>query len=164
MNCVRSMKRVLLFAGLPTALLFAVFTIQPSAQTASRHTLHGGYDRAHELTLNGTIQAAISQRTSGRPVGLHLLVASPQGVVDAHLGPYLTKDTQESLRSGQAVQIAGAMEKIHGRNYLLARQLIFAGRLVTVRSERGLLLRAQPLARPNTSKTTTRVELTGGAL
>lgn len=164
MNSVRSMKRVLSSAGLLTTLLFAVLTIQSSAQTTSRHTLHGGYDRAHEVTLNGTLQAAISQRSSGRPVGLHLLVASPQGVVDTHVGPYLTKTTRAVLHFGQPVQIVGAMEKIHGRNYLLARQLIFAGRMVTVRSERGFLLRAQPLARPITAKTTAQVELTGGAL
>jgi len=163
MNCFRSTKRVLRFAPLLTAtLLFAVLAIASSAQTMSRRV--PGYDGTREVTLNGTIQAVISQRISGRPVGLHLLVASSQGVVDAHLGPYLTKATQEALRSGQPVQVVGAMEKIHGRSYLLVRQLIFAGRMVTVRSERGFLLRAQPLARPTTAKTATQIELTGGAL
>jgi hypothetical protein len=165
MNCFRNTKRVLRFAPLlTTTLFFTILTFAPSAQAASRRTVPGGYDGTQEVTLNGTIQAVISQRTSGRPVGLHLLVASPQGVVDAHLGPYLTKDTEEALRSGQPVQVVGAMEKIRSRNYLLVRQLIFAGRMVTVRSERGFLLRAQPLARPKTAKTTTQVELTGGAL
>jgi hypothetical protein len=56
------------------------------------------------------------------------------------------------------------MEKIHSTNYLLVRQLIFGGRMVTVRSERGFLLRAHSRARPNTAKTTMQVELTGGAL
>jgi hypothetical protein len=165
MNCFRNTKRVLRFAPLlTTTLFFTILTLGPSAQAASRSTAPGSYDRTHEVTLNGTVQAVISERTSGHPVGLHLLVASLQGVVDAHLGPYLTKETQEALRSGQPVQIVGATEKIRGRNYLLVRQLIFAGRTVTVRSERGFLLRAQPLARPKTAKTTTQVELTGGAL
>ena len=165
MNCVRNTKRVLLFAPLlTTILLLAVLNIEASAQTASRYAVHGGYDATHEVRLNGTIQGVISQRTSGHPVGLHLLVASPQGVLDAHLGPYLTKETQEALRSGQAVQVVGAMEKIHSTNYLLVRQLIFGGRMVTVRSERGFLLRAHSRARPNTAKTTMQVELPGGAL
>jgi hypothetical protein len=166
MNRVCHTKPARLFAGLLTILLFAAFPIQPSAQTMSRaHRAPTSYDRAHELTLNGTIQSVISKQSTGRPAGLHMFVATPQGVVYAHLGPYLTKDTREALRSGLPVQIVGAMEKIHGTSYLLVRQLIFSGRMVTVRNERGFLLRSQPspLARP-TAKIAAQVDLTGGAL
>jgi hypothetical protein len=64
-------------------------------------------------------------------------------MVDAHLGPYLTKDTQEALHAGLPMQIVGAVEEHNGKSFLLARQLIFAGRTVTVRSENGFLVRAR---------------------
>jgi hypothetical protein len=159
-------------AGLLTSLLFAIFTLPLGAQTApdSRATLQPGlgYDKAHEITLIGTIQEVVSKRIAGIPIGLHLLVASSRGMVDTHLGPFLEKDTQEALHTGTPVQIIGAMETIAGKDYLLARQVIFGGRLVTVRSENGFLVRA-PNPRParskpeSTTEKTSPLELNGGA-
>jgi hypothetical protein len=159
-------------AGLLTSLLFAIFTLPLRAQTApdSRATLHPvpGYDKAHEITLNGTIQEVVSKRVAGSPIGLHLVVASSRGMVDAHLGPFLEKDTQAALHTGTPVQITGAMETIAGKDYLLARQVIFGGRLVTVRSQNGFLVRVHN-SRParskpeSTTEQTSRLELNGGA-
>jgi hypothetical protein len=150
-----------LSAGMLIALLFAIFTIQPTAQTTpdsrAQHPLTFGYDKAHEITLNGTVQEVVAKRIPGNPAGLHLLVAGPQGTVDAHLGPYLTKDTQEALHGGIPVQVVGAMKTINGKDYLLARQLVFGGRMVTVRSENGFLARAHGprAARPKPGDKTT---------
>lgn len=161
------MKRVPILAGLLTSLLLAALTIQVSAQTAQdshARTLNFGYDKAHEITLEGTIQEVISQSIPGTPGGMHLLVAGSQGIVDAHLGPYVTKDTQEALHTGTPVQIVGAMEKVHGKDLLLARQVIFGGRLVTVRTKNGFLARARSLrqVRP-TTETVSQVQVNGGA-
>ena len=158
----------ILIAGLLTGLLFAILAVPLSAQSVgqshARHPLTFGYDKAHEITLTGTISKVVSQRVPGSPVGLHLLVAGSQGTVDAHVGPYLTKDTQEALQAGTRVQIVGAMEKLHGKNYLLARQLILGDRTVTVRSENGFLVRvfASSTTRP-ISQNVFPVELNGGA-
>jgi hypothetical protein len=131
----------LLLAG----LLFAVVTIQPSAQTAADSRPHRplslGYDKVHEITLNGTVQEVVTKPVAGSPVGMHLLVAGPDGIVDAHLGAFLAKDTQGALHAGLPVQIVGAMQDLNGKDYLLARQVIFGGRMVTVRSENGFLVR-----------------------
>jgi hypothetical protein len=163
------MKPTRLFAGLFAGLLFAICALQPSAQTAPDSSAARpsslGYDKAHEITINGNIQEVVIKHGAGSPFGLHLLVAGSKGTVDAHLGQYLTKDTQDSLHSGTPVQIVGAMETIQGKNYLLARQLIFSGRLITVRSQNGFLLHALS---PNTSRSGQseskfRTELTGGA-
>jgi hypothetical protein len=167
MKRIRTTKYTRQFARILTSLFFAIFTIHPSAQAAAAPAQHfpiSGYDKAHEITLNGIVREVVSERIAGSPVGLHLLVAGPQGQVDAHLGPYLTKDTQEALHAGEPVQIVGAMEKLHGNSYLLARQLIFGGRLVTVRSERGFLLRAHSsrAMRPQAIKTSA-MEPNGGA-
>jgi hypothetical protein len=142
----RSTKPTQLTAGLLAGLLLAILAVPLGAQLApeTRATRAVGpvYDAAHEITLNGTIQEVVTKRVAGSPVGMHLLVAGPEGVVDAHVGPYLTKDTQEALHAGLPVQIVGAVEQLHGKSILLARQLIFGGRTVTVRSENGFLMRA----------------------
>jgi hypothetical protein len=136
-----------MIAGLLTGLLFTLVIIKPVAQTAAdsraQRPMIPSYDKAHEITLNGTVQEVVTKRVPGSPVGVHLLVAGPEGVVDAHVGPYLSKDAQEALHAGLPLQIVGAMEEAHGKHYLLARQLIFGGNTVTVRSENGFLVRAR---------------------
>ena len=168
----RSTKPTQLTAGLLAGLLLAILAVPLGAQLApeTRATRAVGpvYDAAHEITLNGTIQEVVTKRVAGSPVGMHLLVAGPEGVVDAHVGPYLTKDTQEALHAGLPVQIVGAVEQLHGKSVLLARQLIFGGRTVTVRNENGFLMRAQG-AHPARAKhearveKTSQVEVNGGA-
>jgi len=157
-------KSTRMIAGLLFAILAVPLIAQSTGQSRPRRSLTLGYDKAHEITLNGTIREVIPQSAPGSPVGLHLLVTGPQDAVDAHLGPYLTKDTQEALQAGTPVQIVGAMERLHGKNYLLARQLILSGRKVTVRSENGFLVheRAPRPTRP-IAENVSQVELDGGA-
>jgi hypothetical protein len=144
-TCLTKPARII--AGLLTAMLFAVVTLQPSAQTAAdsraQHPLVPAYDKAHEITLNGMVQEVVTKHIAGSPFGMHLMVAGPEGMVDAHVGPYLSKDVQEALHAGLPLQIVGAVEEHNGKSFLLARQLIFGGRTVTVRSENGFLVRAR---------------------
>ena len=100
------------------------------------------YDPAREVTLVGTVEGLVTQPARGNPIGLHVLVSADGKVVDAHLGPYISQENQQALRPGQLIQIIGVNVNVHGKNVLLARQLVFAGRQVTVRSERGFLVRA----------------------
>lgn len=162
-----STRSTRVFAGLLTGLLFATVTIQLNAQTApdsrAQRPVSFGYDKAHEIALRGTIQEVVTKHTPGSPAGLHLLVASSQGMVDAHLGSYLTKDTQEALHAGEAVQFVGAMENIHGSNYLLVRQLIVGSRTITVRSEHGFLVPTQFFADPSKAPKAIQREINGGA-
>jgi len=141
-HCLKHTIRMI--AGLVTGLLFAITAISLNAQpthSAAQPPLAWGYDKAHEITLTGTITAVNEKSAGGSPVGLHLMVSASQGQVDAHLGPYIAKETIEALHTGTPIQIVGAMEKLHGKEYLLARQVIFSGRLVQVRSENGFLVR-----------------------
>jgi hypothetical protein len=141
-NCLTKPTRTV--AGLLTALLFAVVAFPLGAYAAPDSRAGRGlgpvYDSAHEITFNGTIQKIVTEHVPGTPVGMHLLLAGPQGQVDAHLGPYLSKETKEALRSGASVQIVGAMLSQRGKTYLLARELVVGGSTVTVRSEHGFLV------------------------
>jgi hypothetical protein len=99
------------------------------------------YDAAHEVTLAGTIQKADS---GGKPAGFHLLMETSGGVIDTHLGPYLSKDVLDDLQAGQTIQVVGVMKTVRGQNHLLVRQLVVGNRQVTVRNEHGFLIRSQP--------------------
>ncbi len=131
-------------ARLMIGLLLAVSSAPLGAQQVSESHIERGfgpvYDAAHETTLTGTIQDVVTEHAAGSPAGMHLLVAGPDGVVDTHVGPFLSKQTIEALQAGTPVQIVGAMSSIRGKDYLLARQLSVAGRTITVRSERGILV------------------------
>jgi len=131
-------------AGLLTGLLFAILAIPLAATTAPESRGRGfgpAYDAAHETTLNGTIQKVVTKHEIGSPAGMHLLVAGPEGVVDTHVGSFLSKATKESLQVGTPVQIVGATMSLRGKKYFMARQLTVGGRTVTVRSKHGLLVR-----------------------
>ncbi len=155
-----------LLAGLWLAIVTVSLAVSLNAQPADSSGPHPtlGYDKAHEITINGTVQEVIAKPAAGSPVGLHLVVTGEKGAVDAHLGPYLSKDTIAALRAGIAVQIVGATETLHGKQYLLARQVIFSGRLVTVRSANGLLMQGhRPHARRGGSAKAAAFESNGGA-
>jgi hypothetical protein len=149
-------------AGPVMGLLLAMCTASVQAQPAvqSRAGVFG-YDKAHEITLNGTVKSLVPRNVSGGPAGLHLILTTSQGAVDAHVGPYLTKDVQKQLTAGTAVQIIGAKETVHGKSYLLVRQLIFGGRLINVRTANGILTPAEA-NRPGHARSQ-RSESNGGA-
>jgi hypothetical protein len=144
MKCSLITKPVPILSGLLTGLLFALLAAPLAAQQAPESRAGRGfgpvYDMAHETTLTGTIQEVVTKHSAGSPAGMHLLVAGPEGVADAHLGPFLTEETKEALHIGTPVQIVGSMMQLHGKKYLLARELSVGGRTITIRSARGFLV------------------------
>jgi len=128
---------------LAATLFFIGFPAQgtASSESAVGRGLGFAYEPAKEITVVGTIQGFVSPPALVSPLGLHLLISTGGKVVDAHLGPYLSSEDREALPAGQLVQIIGVNETVHGKKVLLARELIFNGRLVTIRNERGFLVR-----------------------
>jgi hypothetical protein len=138
---IRSQRTIAtLFAAALLAILTIPLAAQPATESGAQHGFGPGYDKAHEVTINGSIQKVVAKGPQGTPGGLHLLVSSPQGVLDAHLGPFMTKESQAELQSGAAVRIVGAIESVRGKRYLLAREVTIAGHTIVVRNENGFLL------------------------
>jgi hypothetical protein len=141
-------KPIRLIAGLLVGLLFAISAIplraQPAPQTRGRG-FGPVYDKAHEITVNGSIQMVVTKHVPGSPAGMHLLVDGPEGVVDTHVGSFLSKATKEDLQAGMPVRIVGAMTTERGKRYLLARELTVGNRVVRVRSDRGFLVHDHPV-------------------
>ena len=132
-----------IFAGLLSTLL-AISAIPLGAlvapETHAGRGLAPAYDATHETTLVGTIQEVLNEHVAGNRAGMHLLVACPQGVVDTHLGPFLTPQTKDALHTGALVQIVGATMQLEDKEYFLARELSVGGRTFTIRNRRGPLV------------------------
>jgi hypothetical protein len=130
--------------GILTILLFALAALPLSAQEPSEHHSARGfgpaYDAAHETTINAIIEEVVTTHVAGSPAGLHLLVSSPDGAVDAHLGPFLTKETKDALLKGTPLQMVGSTVQLREKQYFLARELSIDGHTVTIRSARGFLV------------------------
>jgi hypothetical protein len=149
-KCSRFTSSDPVILGLLASLLFAILAAPLGGQTAAESRPGSGfgpsYDAAHEIVLAGTIQEVVTHHAVGSPVGMHLLVAGPQGLTDAHVGPFLSQETRNALLTGAQVQMVGARLSLHGKDYLLVRQLTVGGRSVTVRSKHGLLVHERPVA------------------
>jgi hypothetical protein len=138
-------------AGLLLAMLSAPLNAQPADESSVQRPTFG-YDKAHEITISGSIQDVLFESRPGSLGGMHVIMAGLQGTVDAHLGPFMTSETKEALHAGTPVQIVGAMHQFSGKDYLLVRRVIIGGRAVTVRSENGFLLQVQPRAHRTNGK------------
>jgi hypothetical protein len=135
---------------LPLLILCGIVTSTVSAQDSSSTRSFAAGSRSNakstvagDITVTGTIQQVPSERTPGSPAGLHLLVNSPHGLLDTSVGPFLTDEARQALSSGQQVQVVGFIQAINGSNYLLARQLVVAGRQIQIRNENGFFIHNQ---------------------
>jgi hypothetical protein len=147
-----------LFCGAVAATVVAEEQNSASEVTDQPAVQMKGYDTAREITFSGAIQEVVTKHIPGSPAGLHLLVGNSGGIIDTHVGPYLPKDVQEQLRTGEPVQVTGMIETFQGKDYLLARVLVVGGRQITVRNEHGFLVRLQSPAHSQQSRN----ELNGG--
>jgi hypothetical protein len=150
-NCKPMRVFTWLVAAMLLAMAAASATPPPSSSSGEGSAL--AFDKTKEITVVGTVERLVTHPASGGPAGFHLFVSTSGKTVDAHLGPFLSKQNQEALAVGQSVQIIGVGTNFHGKDVLLARQLIFAGRLVTVRNERGFFVREHPARRTTRDST-----------
>ena len=150
------MKKVLV-SMLPIILLFGIWGKSAKAQssgTPEPAAKFAGWDvskkNSPDITVTAVIQQVIPNHASGIPAGLHLMLGTPQGVVDASVGQFLPQHIQQALTTGQLVQVTGRIQTIHNQNYLLARALVVDGNTITVRNDHGSLVHAKSSERVHT--------------
>jgi hypothetical protein len=135
---------IILWAALLLALLVAVAlpAVAAPGSKGTHHPSQFAYDKAHEITFNGTISQVVSHPAKGTlPLGTHMMVSSGGTMRDVHLGSFLSREvTKGVLRPDQPVQIVGMNMNLRGKNVVLARQVITGGRVITVRNENGFLV------------------------
>jgi hypothetical protein len=94
---------------------------------------------AQDITVTGTVRQLVKTHIPGAPTGVQLLITAPRGTVTANLGTNLGRTVLQSMSPGAAVQIAGVMQTINGKEYLLARNLTIGGNQIIIRNEHGFL-------------------------
>jgi hypothetical protein len=139
-NCFEILFNVLL----TSACLAVSFAASAPSIAQDVPSLHENsvlaYRGDQEIRVTGSIRQIVTKGIENAPVGLHLMLAGPQGAYDASFGPYLSSDVKRSLTVGKSIEVTGALETVRGQSYLLVRELTVDGKLVVVRNEKGFLL------------------------
>lgn len=115
-----------------------------AASSAQAGTADAGYDVAKEIKIEGAIEKIDAAGTSV-PMGTHILVQTPEGLVDVHLGfGAAAKPSHLGIVEGQNVTLVGMMETIGNNQVLLARLMTTPDHIFVLRNEHGIPVRAVP--------------------
>jgi hypothetical protein len=136
------MRLFLKFVGLSAAacLLGSVaFSQQPHSGVPSGKTAPGAYNIANDVSLQGTV-LKYTENSATPPIGTHVLLQTPSGNVDVHLGDarllHLAKLT---ITPGSNIRFVGQMNTQGSRQIFLARLVQVGSQVLAIRSERGFL-------------------------
>jgi hypothetical protein len=148
------MMKKIFISMLPAILLCGTWNKDVTAQTSTTSqpsTSFIGWDaNAHEVAITAIIQQVVPNHSAGIPAGLHLMLGTPQGVVVASVGSYLPQEVRQALVAGKSVQVIGKVQIVHDQNYLFVRQLVMDGHSITIRNNRGSLVRSRSQERTYT--------------
>jgi hypothetical protein len=152
-------KRIwkLLLPALAAGLIFilpAKAQSTPAATSSSQaSTIKASYNLANEIKIQGTIEKIDTTGTIV-PMGTHILIQTPQGVIDAQLGfGAAAKPSRLGIAEGQSVTVVGMMESIGNGQVLLARLLTTSDHIFVLRNEHGIPVRAVPSGNPLAART-----------
>jgi hypothetical protein len=149
--------KTLFISLLPAILLCGTLTTDAAAQNSAASQPPSGFigwdtskPKSFDVAVTAIIQEVVPNHASGIPAGLHVMLGTPQGVLDASVGPYLAPDIQQALVTGKQVQVFGQVKTIHEQKYLLVRQLVLDGKPIIVRNDHGSLIRTRAQERTHT--------------
>lgn len=122
------------------------WSAQQGSIGATNKSSRPAYNASREVTVTGSVHG-ISVHSKA-PSGQHLLIATSQGPIDAHLGSFALQGNQPlSLRPGERVSVVGVMTRIDDSQILLARTVSTGTKTFVIRNEHGALLFPHPAAR-----------------
>ena len=103
-------------------------------------SLPSQYQVGREVSLVGTISSVVENSKTG-PLGTHVMVQSPSGLVDVHVGSarYLEMN-KLNLKSGDSVRIVGENFTVGADTVFFARIVQDGTAAVAVRSPKGMPL------------------------
>jgi len=138
------MKRVLAVIFLGAALAWPAVTAQlrGPAASMSKRAPASRYQAGREVTLEGTVASIVTDPSMGLPAGVHLMLNTSAGAVDAHLGNLALRGANAVVvNTGDKVKVVGVMTGVAGRGVLLVRTLQDGLSFYRIRSDRGFLVR-----------------------
>ena len=133
------MRKSTFWVVLGTALLCgSAFGQEKTAPTPLRSS---GYDLKREGTIVGTVIAYTPSATTP-PLGAHVTLQTPGGVVDVHLGnARLLTANHFDIQPGDTLRIIGENATLGSSTPFLARIVQKGTQALAVRSERGIPVR-----------------------
>ena len=140
------MKRGLVIFIFPLAafLLFGWLAAPAGAQTATTAKAARPaplYDASKETTLQGTVSKVVTKPGAGMIAGGHLIVATAQGNVDAHVGGRALQGPNAiAVTAGDSVKLVGVMATVNHNQIFLVRTVEAGEHTYTIRNERGFLV------------------------
>jgi hypothetical protein len=145
------MKKLLSFV-IPSILLCGVWAGDATAQVSDTSqpspTKFVGWDtNASDVTVTAIIQQTPANDVAGGPAGSQFVLATPQGPLNVSVGPYLPQNIRQAFPPGKSVRVTGKLQSANGQTYLLAKQLLIDGQQITIRNDRGSLVRTRQHAR-----------------
>ena len=118
---------------------------QQNAAVPVASQLNSTYSANREVSLQGAVMS-FTASSSAPPLGAHVVLQTPSGAIDVHLGnPKLLDTSGMSLAAGDQIRVVGENVTVAGGTQFLARLLQKNGQTVALRSTRGLPLR--PMAK-----------------
>ena len=109
-------------------------TVAAASQTARPFT----YGASREVTLTGKVLSVLAKPAPGMIMGSHLLLETPDGLVDASLGRFgLRGAGAVSVAAGQRVEVTGVMKIMKDKQVVLVRTVKVGSEIYTVRNEHG---------------------------
>jgi hypothetical protein len=136
------------FSILMIAALLAAgpaLAIQYSRQAALRIKSAGAprYDARREAVVEGTVARVVTKPVPGMPSGARLLLDTPSGKIDVHLGNFALRGPNAvSLAPGDRVKVIGVMSSVGGHRLFLVRSLRSGLNVYRIRNEHGFLVRS----------------------
>jgi hypothetical protein len=140
-------KRGLVVFPFAIFLLFGWLAAPAGAQTAgSAKPARPAptYDASKETTVQGKVSNVVTKPGAGMILGGHLIVATSQGAVDAHVGRALQGPKAMAVKAGDEVKLVGVMATVQHNQVFLVRTVEDGGHTYTVRSEHGFLVTSMP--------------------
>lgn len=126
--------------------LFAVAAAASLATTvfAQRGMGRGpmNYNAATEVTLTGTVDEVKQMQPPGRGMGgVHLMVATPTGPIEVHVGPASFVTSKNfAFAKGDALTVVGSKIPMGGQDVVLAREITKGDQVLTLRDAKGFPL------------------------
>jgi hypothetical protein len=134
------MKRVIRWSWMATALAAALAAAGAVGAQTAPQAMSSQYQVGREVSLVGTISSVVENSKTG-PLGTHVMVQSPSGLVDVHVGSarYLEMN-KLNLKSGDSVRIVGENFTVGADTVFFARIVQDGTAAVAVRSPKGMPL------------------------
>ena len=126
---------------LSASILIAGLTSAAYAQGGMRRG-GGNYNPATETTLTGTVDDIKNLPSPGRGGGgLHLIVSTPTGSIEVHVGPAsFVSSKNVTFSKGDALTVVGSKVTMAGKEVVIAREIKKGDQVLTLRDPKGFPL------------------------